>query len=129
MTNALAQMDLTAAQGHIIGYLAHRPQPPCCRDLEEEFHLSHPTVSGILARLEKKGFLEFRSDPADRRCKRICLLPKGMECDQRIRETIRANEARLVQGFSGEEQRLFSDFLDRAISNMGVSPCKHKEES
>ncbi|MDD6201117.1 MAG: MarR family transcriptional regulator [Firmicutes bacterium] len=129
MTNALAQMDLTAAQGHIIGYLAHHTQPPCCRDLEEEFHLSHPTVSGLLARLEKKGFLEFRPDPADRRCKRIYLLPRGTECDQRIRETIRANEARLVQGFSEEEQRLFSEFLDRAIHNMGVSPCKHKEES
>ena len=69
MTNALAQMDLTAAQGHIMGYLAHQKQPPCPKDIEEAFHLSHPTVSGLLSRMEKKGFIELRPDPNDRRCK------------------------------------------------------------
>jgi hypothetical protein len=54
MDNALASMDLTSAQGHIMGYLAQRSQPPCSRDIEETFHLSHPTVSGLLSRLEKK---------------------------------------------------------------------------
>ena len=44
MDNALASMDLTSAQGHIMGYLAQRSQPPCSRDIEETFHLSHPTV-------------------------------------------------------------------------------------
>ena len=62
ITSALAQMDLTASQGHIMGYLAHRDQPPCSRDIEEAFRMSHPTVSGLLSRLEKKGFIEFRSD-------------------------------------------------------------------
>ena len=78
MTNALAQMELTAAQGHIMGFLAHREQPPCSRDIEEAFELSHPTVSGLLSRLEKKGFIEFRADPEDRRCKRIYMLEKGI---------------------------------------------------
>ena len=77
MTNALADMDLTAAQGQIMAYIAHCPTPPCARDIEEEFHLSHPTVSGILSRLEKKDFLVFRPDEKDHRCKRIYLLPKG----------------------------------------------------
>ena len=62
MTAALTAMDLTAAQGHIMAFLAHRREPPCPRDIEETFHLSHPTVSGLLTRLEKKGFLEFRQD-------------------------------------------------------------------
>ena len=66
MTNALAGMDLTAAQGQIMAYIAHCPTPPCARDIEEEFHLSHPTVSGILSRLEKKDFLVFRPDEKGR---------------------------------------------------------------
>ena len=57
MTNALENMELTAAQGHIMGFLAHRKEPPCPRDIEEEFQLSHPTVSGLLSRLEKKGVI------------------------------------------------------------------------
>lgn len=59
MDNALASMDLTSAQGHIMGYLAQRSQPPCSRDIEETFHLSHPTVSGLLSRLERRTSSSF----------------------------------------------------------------------
>ena len=131
MTNALETMELTAAQGHIMGYLAHQKQPPCPRDVEKEFHLSHPTVSGLLSRLEQKGFIELRTDPDDRRCKRIYILPKGKECHDLMHQTILSNEQRIVDGFSPEEQELFGALLQRAIQNMGGSPChrKHKEET
>lgn len=130
MTNALADMDLTAAQGRIMGYIAHRQEAPCAKDIEEEFRLSHPTVSGLLSRLEKKGFLEFRPDEKDHRCKRIYILPKGQQCNDLMHQTIRRNEERLVKDFTEEEQELFFSFLDRAIQNMGVPLCckKPKEE-
>ena len=130
MTEALASVELTAAQGHILGFVTHSPEPPCPRDLEEAFRLSHPTVSGLLARLEKKGFLELRTDEHDRRCKRIYLLPKGRACSDMMHRTIMETEQRLAQGFSEEEKELFSQFLKRAIANMGAEPCKrkHKEE-
>jgi len=131
MTNALESMELTAAQGHIMAFLAHRQTPPCPRDIESEFQLSHPTVSGILSRLEQKGFIELRTDPEDRRCKRIYILQKGQECHELMHTTIQANEQRIVQGFTPEEQELFGQLLQRAITNMGGSPChrKHKEET
>ena len=131
ITNALESMDLTAAQGRIMGYLAHCQQPPCPKDLEEIFHLSHPTVSGLLSRLEQKGFLELRPDPVDRRCKRIHILPKGEECNETMQNAIRSNEDRLVRGFTPEEQAQFLTLLHRAIENMGGGPChsKSKEET
>ena len=131
MTGALMQMDLTASQGPILGFIAHRQTPPCARDIEEEFRLSHPTVSGLLSRLEKKGFIEFFPDETDRRCKRIRLLSKGRECIKTMHHTIEAAEDLMVQGFSAEEQELFRQLLERAIANMGGDPhkCKHKEES
>ena len=129
MTAALETMDLTAAQGHIMGYLAHRKEPPCPRDIEEEFHLSHPTVSGLLNRLEKKGFLELRPDGTDRRCKRIHILPKGRQCHETMHQTIVQNENRMVQDFTEEEKLLFSRLLSRAITNMGGGPChSHPKE-
>ena len=123
MTAALAEMDLTAAQGRILGYLTRRETPPCSRDIEEEFHLSHPTVSGILSRLEQKGFVALRPDPRDRRCKRIHILPKGKACHERMHRTIQETEERLVQDFTPEEREQFVQLLQRAIVNMGQSPC------
>lgn len=129
MNEALSSMDLTSAQGHLMGFLAHSDQPPCARDIEEAFHLSHPTVSGLLSRLERKEFLEFRPDPEDRRCKRIYILPKGRECLEVMETTIRNNEKRLLRGFSPEEQKQFADYLTRAIQNFGTDPegCCRKE--
>ena len=130
MSDTLAQLDLTAAQGHIMGFLCQQKEPPCARDIADAFQLSHPTVSGLLARLEKKGFIEFRPDEQDRRSRRIYILPKGHECVQRIVDTIHSNERRMVQGFTDEERLQFMDFLDRAITNMGGTPCPphHKKK-
>ena len=126
----MESMDLTAVQGHIMAYLAHAQQPPCPRDLEAEFHLTHPTVSGILSRLEQKGFIELRTDPEDRRCKRIFILEKGWQCDEVMHQTIQKNERRMVDGFTPEEQEIFTDLLQRAIRNMGGDPTprRFKEE-
>lgn len=132
VTHALETMELTSSQGHIMGFLAHRKEPPCPRDIEEEFQLSHPTVSGLLTRLEKKDFIEILPDAHDRRCKRIHVRPKGRECMENMHQVIQTNEKRLVAGFTEEEQAQFADFLKRAIANMGGNPCRrpnHKEEN
>lgn len=131
LTNAAADLELTAAQCHIMGFITHRKTPPCSRDIEQAFHLSHPTVSGLLSRLEKKDFICFQPDEHDRRCKRIYVLPKGYELEETMQRTIAATEQQLVSGFTEEEQAQFSSLLLRAIENIGASPCKrkHKEES
>lgn len=132
MTNALEDMELTASQGHIMGFLSSRHEPPCPRDVEEAFHLSHPTVSGLLSRLEQKGFIEFRPDAHDRRCKRIHVLPKGRDCHDTMHQIIRETEERIVQDFTPEEKEQFAAMLQRAIHNMGGSAshsCVNKEES
>ena len=130
ITAELEKMELTAAQGHIMGYLAHVPEPPWPRDIENEFQLSHPTVSGLLSRLEQKGFIALRTDENDRRSKRIYILPKGAECHDRMHRVIESNESRMVEGFTEEEKAQFAQFLLRAIQNMGGNPfqSKHKEE-
>lgn len=126
MNRQLQELDLTSAQGHIIGYLAHSEHPPCARDLEQFFTLSHPTVSGLISRMEAKGFVAVTPDPDDRRVKRIRLLDKGMACSRRIEASVRDNEETIVQGFTQEERALFADFLQRAIRNLNddILPSK-----
>ena len=131
MSATLADLELTASQGHILAFIAHSPQPPCPKDMEEAFQLSHPTVSGLLSRLEKKGFISIVPDRADRRCKRVSLDQKGLECLARMEATITATENRMVETFTEEEKQQFADFLNRAILNMGGTSCRplYKEES
>ncbi len=128
ISTALEKMELTSSQGHILGYTCLQKTPPCPKDIEEAFHLSHPTVSGLLSRMEKKGFLELKTDAHDRRCKRIHILPKGWQCAEDLHKTILATEARLVEGFTEEEKVLFRSLLERTVTNMGAWPCKEEHK-
>ena len=124
----LMELELTTAQGHAIGYLAHCPAPPCAWDIETAFGLSHATVSGILSRLEVKGFIELRSDPDDRRIKRIYLLEKGHACCQQIGRHIEDTERAMSAGFTPEELEQFRSFLSRATGNLSSIPQANRKE-
>lgn len=126
---SLEDMELTCSQGHVMGFVMYQKEMPCPRDVEEAFGLSHPTVSGLLSRLEKKGFVQLIPDAHDRRCKRIRVLPKGIECMDRLHTCIRATEENLVAGFTPEERELLFQLLDRAICNLrGSGPNEPKKE-
>lgn len=130
--NSLTDLEPTPVQSHILNYLVrHQQPPPCQRDVEEFFSLSHPTVSGILSRLEEKGFITFLPDPEDRRRKRILVTQKALVCAGKTADAISQVEAQLLSGFTPEEQLLFNTFLDRAIRNLNGDPCQwpKKEES
>lgn len=130
MSDALEQMDLTAAQGRLMAFVAHRGQTPTyAKDVEAVFRLSHPTVSGLLSRLEQKGFITLQTDPKDRRSKQIVILEKGYACFERMCGLITEQENRIVQGFTREEKELFLQFLQRAIDNLHRdSGCDRKKE-
>ena len=131
MNREVQKLDLTAAQSQIIGFLTFRPDPPCARDLEEYFHLSHATVSGLLSRMEAKDFIEVRPDPVDRRVKRIYLREKGHACSQRTKEVIDEINQLLLDGFLPEEQEQFERYLRRAAENLGgksLHPYHKREE-
>ena len=124
----LLELDLTTAQGHVIGYLTHAKEPPCARDLETDFGLSHATVSGILSRMEDKGFIAIEPDPKDRRVKRIRLLERGNACSREILLRIHETERILSEGFSPEELELFRSYLKRAIQNLSKTTLTNREE-
>ena len=118
MNRKLQELDLTNAQGHAICFLTHAPQSPCARDIESTFGLSHATVSGILSRMEAKGFIEVRPDPADRRVKRLRLLDRGTACSMSIARHVTETEQIMTAGFTEEELSQFRSYLSRAISNL-----------
>lgn len=131
MNRKLQELDLTSAQGHVIGFLRHAKEPPCARDLEMTFGLSHATVSGILSRMEAKGFIEVRPDPRDRRVKRICLLDKGTACSQSIARHIEECERIIMEDFTGEEMEQFRSYLTRVVQklehNVRENQCNREE--
>ena len=54
MNEGLKKYDLTKSQRDVLGYLHFTDKDPVIqKDIEEHFHISNPTVTGILNRLEQ----------------------------------------------------------------------------
>lgn len=124
----LTALGLTGQQSFVLRFLSeHTGEPVYARDIEKRFNLTHPTVSGILQRLEAKGFLASEPDVADRRCKRVTMTPKAEECQKEIERHIQALERTMVAGMTPEEAIIFGRLLDLAYENL--SNEMKKEES
>ncbi len=129
----MEDMELTSSQGFVLGYLTrHRDEAITPGDLGRHFGLSHPTVTGILQRLEAKGFLNYAEDPDDRRKKRICVTEKAWEIHQRVIRHFQETETLITGQMTEQEVLTLLTLLDRVIENIGridgLDPCRcHKE--
>lgn len=124
----LTALGLTGQQSFVLRYLSeHKDDPVYARDIEKRFNLTHPTVSGILQRLEAKGFLASEPDSADRRCKRVNLTPKAEECQKEIALHIQSLERTMMRGMTPDEAENFMRLLELAYENLNTE--MKKEES
>lgn len=122
----LEDMDLTSSQGLVLGYLTHRRGEPVYPvDIGKHFGLSHPTVTGILQRLEAKGFITYVSDPGDRRKKRVLATEKAVDCHQQIMGRFQETEGLMAQTMTPEELTILTELLDRIIDKLdaGCGVC------
>lgn len=130
-TRDFEELELTSTQGSVLGYLV-RMGDRCVYpgDLCKRFSLTHPTVSGVLQRLEAKGFLTYGQDD-DRRKKRILITDKALECHQEILSRIARSEALLTQGLTPAQRQQLLELLELVQQNIqaaGQMPCCEKEE-
>ena len=115
------EMELTAMQSYVLRYLHDRAgEVVYPKDIERRFNLTHPTVSGLLQRLESKGFLTCKPDPDDRRYKRIVLTEKAAECQKEIWQHILTIEQTMTAGMQESEIDTLVRLLDLATKNLNV---------
>ena len=124
ITNSITSLDLTSSQARVLGYLCYRTQRQekvYPRDIERDFRFTHPTVSGLLQRLEAKGYLSIETSAEDRRCKQIHVTKRALEANQQVLDQLAASEQQLVSDMSGEEITQLKNLLDRMIQNLSAS--------
>ena len=115
----LKDIDLTKSQIDVIGFLdRNKDKKTTQRDIEIGLKLSNPTISGILNRMEEKGFVKRIIDETNKKCKIIELEPKAYEKLKQINAKAIEIEVRMSKGMSKEEKILFNRLLDLALNNL-----------
>ena len=117
--NYLKKWDLTMSQAMVLEFLNNSPDKELTQKaIEQHFNLQHPTVSGILKRLEKHGFITTATNEGDRRVKNIYLTEKAGQLDTRAKMRQAEMEAVYVKGFLPEETETLRKLLVRVLGNL-----------
>jgi MarR family transcriptional regulator, organic hydroperoxide resistance regulator len=106
-----AKLGLTAPQATALRELTG---PMTMRELAERMSCEPSNATFVIDRLEKRGLLERRPHPTDRRAKRLVLTAEGTALRERLVELLVQESplAALTQG----EQNTLHDLLHRAVT-------------
>ncbi|MCP9945919.1 MarR family transcriptional regulator [Streptomyces somaliensis] len=109
---AAARHALTGAQARVLGLLALEPLP--MRRIAASLRCEPSNVTGIVDRLEARGLVERRPDPADRRVKLAAPTEEGRATARRLRDALDFAREPLA-GLTRAERALLRDLLRRML--------------
>lgn len=102
LNDQLAQEGITFRQWEVLAWSTSINELSQA-DLADRMGIEAPTLAGILARMERDGWLERRCCPHDRRKKRFRPTAKAEAVWERMLSCCHAVRARAVEGLSAEE--------------------------
>ncbi|MHC3472178.1 MarR family winged helix-turn-helix transcriptional regulator [Streptomyces sp. 7R007] len=109
---AAGEHALTGAQARLLSLLSLEPLP--MRKLALKLKCEPSNVTGIVDRLESRGLVERRPDPADRRVKLAVATEEGRRVARELRDGLRFAREPLA-GLSDEERLSLRDLLQRML--------------
>ena len=93
------------------------------RDISRARGLPRSLVSKSVDQLLKRGYIETRQDPQDRRVARLRLLPPARAAVERLNQAKGVFFSRLCQGITPEEAAAFRSLVDKMMQNLdGLLP-------
>lgn len=115
----MKEYNLTKSQLDVLRYLdQNKDRPIFQKDIEDFFHISNPTVTGLLNRLEEKGYIIRKKSDKD---KRIHLIERTRKADimkENYAKNIQVLEKRIAAGLSPEEKEQLFVLLSKVIQNL-----------
>ncbi|MGV3590877.1 MAG: MarR family winged helix-turn-helix transcriptional regulator [Gammaproteobacteria bacterium] len=114
-----SDLKLTRSQWSVLAHLL-RNDGIQQRDLAEQMDITAITLTGLLDRMERDGWVERRADPVDRRAKRVYLTEKVAPVTKELRALAREVRKTALQGLSEAEQQTLMNLLQRVRANLSI---------
>lgn len=108
-----ADNDLSITQLRLMGTL--RGRSPQMKRLADHLGLEKSTLSGLIDRAERKGFVQRRPSESDRRVVEVTLTPDGESTARRIETDVRVAVEPIVQRLTADERTALRVLLERML--------------
>lgn len=115
--------DLEGARGRVIFALWGKDGVPI-KSLCEKTSLDKSTLTGIIDRLERDGYIERKQSETDKRSTIISLTGKEQEFANHVQKVSDQMNSIFYKGFTDEEITQFDTMLQRILEN-----CKEADNS
>jgi DNA-binding MarR family transcriptional regulator len=109
-----AENDLSLTLLRVLGILWDRR--PRMTELAEHLGLEKQTMSGLIARAEKRGLVGRATNVTDGRATDVFLTDEGAQLVQRLHAQMQEALAPLTGRLSAADQRLLQDLLERMLA-------------
>lgn len=113
--NRLSEYGLTGQQGRILFFIFHSEKEIHQNDIENEFHLSKSTVSGLVKRMEKKDVININKQA---RYTVITVSDKGKEIICHLKDRRQEAVDRLTKDLNEKQKEEICNYLVKMIRNM-----------
>lgn len=80
--------------------------------------MAHPTVVGLVSRLQRNGFITVSVDPEDRRNRLLTLTARADEGAARAAKRRNRLNEELMRGFTDQERKTLQTLLTRILNNL-----------
>ncbi|WP_123555839.1 MarR family winged helix-turn-helix transcriptional regulator [Kitasatospora cineracea] len=117
---AAAARSLTGAQAKVLALLRRGPMP--MRHIAQTLSCEPSNITGIVDRLEGRGFVTRESDPQDRRVKLVVATDSGRAASAELRESLNFAREPLA-ALEGDERAQLRDLLRRMLDSTGTPPA------
>lgn len=105
-----AGIKITNAQAAILALLKQN-NGQTMTELSQYLSIDNSTITGLIDRLEKAGFVKRNSNPQDRRVSQIFITPEGLEEVNKSIGIFRRVNEEIKSGFSQDEIFAFKNIL------------------
>lgn len=114
----LKNSKLTLAQSRVLVFLDSKGGQATQKEIETFLEVSHPTVVGIISRMEQNGHLRCWTDAADRRNKIVSLTDQAKALGTEMEKAVSANEQKLLASLSREDIEKLRQLLLTVYKNL-----------
>ncbi|MEU6265484.1 MarR family winged helix-turn-helix transcriptional regulator [Saccharopolyspora shandongensis] len=120
----IVRLDLTPAQAGLLRLLAQTPGRSQ-RELADVLGMPPSRFVPFADDLERRGLLERRKNPGDRRLHALFLTEDGAELLSRLRVEAAAHEKQMCAALAPSEHQELTGLLRRLAQQQGLSPGIH----
>lgn len=115
----IKEYQISQIEIDILAFLANNPEYHYAQEIVDVRGISKAHVSIAVEKLVKRGFLNRKTDPKNRRCNILKITDEASELITKIQDVQSYYTKQVYQGMSKEDKENFNYYLSKMYQNIG----------